>query len=95
MAPLPAFIHTHPTSVPGPMTTAESLKGLSEWVNMHSRALGLTFTGYFIIAFGAGYATHLKCEARRVEMLRKCEARRVEMLREMDEKHKAKMDLEA
>ena len=77
------------------MTTAESLKGLSEWVNMHSRALGLTFTGYFIIAFGAGYATHLKCEARRVEMLRKCEARRVEMLREMDEKHKAKMDLEA
>tara|TARA_B100000780_G_scaffold248905_1_gene194421 strand:+ start:148 stop:348 length:201 start_codon:yes stop_codon:yes gene_type:complete len=66
------------------MTTAESLKGLSEWVNMHSRALGLTFTGYFIIAFGAGYATHLKCEARRVEMLR-----------EMDEKHKAKMDLEA
>ena len=52
------------------MTTAESLKGLSEWVNMHSRALGLTFTGYFIIAFGAGYATHLKCEARRVEMLR-------------------------
>ena len=86
MAPLPAFVHvhTHPTSVPGPMTTAESLKGLSEWVNMHSRALGLTFTGYFIIAFGAGYATHLKCEARRVEMLR-----------EMDEKHKAKMDLEA
>ena len=60
------------------MTTAESLKGLSEWVNMHSRALGLTFTGYFIIAFGAGYATHLKCEARRVEMLR-----------EMDEKHEA------
>ena len=60
------------------MTTAESLQGLSEWVNMHSRALGLTFTGYFIITFGAGYATHLKCEARRVETLR-----------EMDEKHEA------
>jgi hypothetical protein len=71
------------------MTTAESLKGLSEWVNMHSRALGLTFTGYFIIAFGAGYATHLKCEARRVEMHKAHEAVLREMLREADEKHKA------
>ena len=71
------------------MTTAESLKGLSEWVNMHSRALGLTFTGYFIIAFGAGYATHLKCEARRVEMLREHVREMGEHVREMDEKHKA------